>query len=1068
MPLFCACAFAQTATIQGSVSDPSNAAIAGVNIRVTNVSTGVVTNVETNQSGLYSAPLLPPGSYSVEAEKAGFARAARTGLQLDVSQTARVDFTLKIGAVTESVQVSAAALAVDSETSTVGQVINTKQILDLPLNGRNYLDLARLTTGVAPSFGSRTDSKGTFSALGQHGLQTNILLDGVDNNSRFSGGQLGYEAQAVTPSIDAVQEFKVITNNNSAEYGFRMGGTVIVSTKSGTNGLHGSAYEFLRNDKLDATNFFGIGQPKPAFRRNQFGATAGGPVIRNRTFFFVSYEGTRIRMGETDISTVPTAAERGGDFSAVGLKPIFDPATTRLNGAGQYVRDRFPGNMIPASRFDPVSAKAIALYPLPNLGGIANNYFLSPGNRNDTNEIDTRGDHNFSEKERFFVRYSRRRNDVFQPGHLPEPADGGQSQTIGLTAHEGVANLNSTFTPALNNELRFGISHTDSILDIPFTQNFDPQLGILGVPDLGDATKRGYARFSPSGYSELGPRSFWPNANNLDVLHIADALLYTRGRHIFKTGVEFRRESIYRLAARLARGQFGFDGSFTQDPNSRGNTGDGVADFLLGTANSAQIGNLSGETALAHNWATYFQDDWHVTSKLTLNLGVRWDWFGPPSYPNSIVGRYDVFPSSPTYKTFILPKNGGDCGCEQNWANFAPRIGFAWQATPKTVFRSGYGIFYGEPDSISHDGDGRFAVEAPSFTEITFPSDRLLQPALIVSQGFPPGLLPTTVLRPNVSLKAAYAQMPNQYAEQWFADVQRQLPLDTVLTISYLGSGTHHLAQTRDVNQPLLPGPGSVQSRRVFPQFSNITLRDALGNASYNALGIKAEKRYTQGVTLLMSYTYSHAIDDAVETDTNAGGEGLQSSYDVARSRGNSVFDVRHIFVTSAVYDLPFGRGRKWINGNRALDLALGGWQLGGILSMRSGVPFTPLVSTDIANVGGASHPDYLRNGNLPADRRSIDRWFDVTAFGVPAAFTFGNAGRNILYGPRFRNLDAKLGKNFQLNERLRMEFRAEFFNATNTPHFNLPNANVNQPAGGKISSAMDPRQMQFGLKLIY
>ncbi|MDQ6664297.1 MAG: TonB-dependent receptor, partial [Acidobacteriota bacterium] len=340
------------------------------------------------------------------------------------------------------------------------------------------------------------------------------------------------------------------------------------------------------------------------------------------------------------------------------------------------------------------------------------------------------------------MRYSRRGNAVFQPGHLPEPADGAQSQTIGLTAHEGVANLNSTFTPALNNELRFGISHTESLLDIPFTQSFDQQLGILGVPDLGDATKHGYARFSPSGYSELGPRSFWPNANNLDVLHIADALLYTRGRHVFKTGVEFRRESIYRLAARLARGQFGFDGSFTQDPNNRGNTGDGIADFLLGTANSAQIGNLSGETALAHNWAAYFQDDWHISSKLTLNLGLRWDWFGPPSYPNSIVGRYDVFPSSPTYKTFILPKNGGDCGCEQNWKNFAPRVGFAWQATPKTVFRSGYGIFYGEPDSISHDGDGRFAVEAPSFTEITFPSDRLLQPALTVSQGFPAGLLP--------------------------------------------------------------------------------------------------------------------------------------------------------------------------------------------------------------------------------------------------------------------------------------------------------------------------------------
>jgi hypothetical protein len=1064
----CTASLAQTASVQGSVTDPSDAAIAGVTIRITNVSTGVVTDLETNASGLYSAPLLQPGGYKIDAEKPGFARATRTGVDLDVGQTARVDFTLKIGSVNETVEVSAAALTVDSETSTVGQVIHTKQILDLPLNGRNYLDLARLTTGVAPSFGSRTDAKGTFSALGQHGLQTNILLDGADNNSRFSGGQLGYEAQAVTPSIDAVQEFKVVTNNNSAEYGFRMGGTVIVSTKSGTNALHGSAYEFLRNDKLDATNFFGVGQPKPAFRRNQFGATAGGPVLRNRTFFFVSFEGTRIRMGETDISTVPTAAERAGDFSAAGLKALFDPASTRLSSPGQYVRDRFPGNMIPANRFDSVSVKAISLYPLPNLAGITNNYFFSPGNLNDTNEIDTRADHNFSPKQRFFARYSRRRNDVFQPGHLPEPADGGQSQTIGLTANEGVANLNTTFTPAINNELLFGISHTDSILDIPFTQSLSSQLGIRGIPDFGDANQRGYSRFTPSGYSELGPRSFWPNTNNLDVLHVADHLLYNRGRHTFRLGGEFRREAIYRLAARLARGQFGFDGSFTQDPANRGNTGDGIADFLLGMANSAQLGNLSGETALAHNWAGYFQDDWRATSRITLNLGLRWDWFGPPSYPNSIVSRYDIFPSSPTYKTFVSPKDGGDCGCLHNWKNFAPRVGFAWQAAPKTVFRSGYGIFFGQPDSISHDGDGRFAVEAPSFTEITFPSDRLLQPALIVSQGFPAGLFPTTVVQPNVALKAAFAKMPNQYAEQWFADLQHQLPFDMVLTISYLGSGTHHLSQTLDANQPLMPGPGSVQSRRIFPQFAGITLRNPLGNSSYNALGAKLEKRYTQGVTLLVSYTYSHAIDDAVETDTNAGGQGLQNNYDVARSRGNSVFDLRHVFVTSAVYDLPFGRGRKWLSGHRTLDLVLGGWQLGGIITMRSGVPFTPLVSTDIANVGGASHPDYLRNGNLPGDQQSINRWFDVSAFAIPTLYTYGTAGRNILYGPRFHSLDAKLGKNFLLNERVRLEFRAEFFNATNTPHFNLPNANINQPAGGKINSAMDPRQMQFGFKVVY
>ena len=1063
--LAAASVLAQNATIQGLVTDESKAVIPNAQITVTNIATSVRTTTQSNSSGLYSVPFLTPGVYRVAASASGFAPVTQERLPLDVEQTARVDFTLKIGAVAEEVNVSAAAVLIDSETSTVGQVISNKQIVDLPLNGRNYLELARLTTGVAPSNGSRTDAKGTFSALGQHGLQTNVMLDGVDNNSRFSGGQLGFEAQAVTPSIDSVQEFKVVTNNNSAEYGFRMGGTVIVSTKTGANAFHGSAYEFLRNDKLDAANFFAVGQPKPELRRNQFGGTIGGPVLKNRTFFFASYEGTRIRLGQSSRSTVPTQELRNGDFRT--SKTIFDPKTTRKDASGQFIRDPFAGNQIPADRFDPVALKVISLYPLPNLPGTVNNNFFSGVQSDNSDEVDTRVDHNFNQKNHLFGRYSRRREDNLTPGPLPLPADGGLWTTTALVAHSGVANLNSTLTPALNNEVRVGVSKIISTLDIPWKDNFNAQLGIKGVPDLGDDNARGWARFSPTGYTEIGARSFWPNRNNLDFLQLSDLLLYNRGRHTFKTGLEFRRERIFRRAARFARGQFAFDGSFTQDPLNRAKTGDAMADFLLGVASGGSIGNQNGETALAHNYSAFFQDDWRVTGRLTLNLGVRWDLFGRPSYPDSVVSRLDAVPGSPTYNTFIFPKNGGDCGCENAIHNFAPRVGFAFQITPKIVIRSGYGIFYGEPDSISHDGDGVFFNQAPAFTEISFPTDRLLQPALIVSQGFPAGLLPATKLQPNVGAKSGYPFIPSQSAAEWFFDVQRQLPLDSVATISYTGSGTHHLMQTLDVNQPLIPGPGSVPSRRPLPFYASITLRSPLANASYQALSAKFEKRYSKGLTLLASYTWSHAIDDAIETDTNATGDGLQNNYDVARSRGNSVFDLRHVFVSSAVYDLPFGSGRTWLNRRGPLDWVLGGWQLGGIVTLRSGLPFTPLVSTDVSNTGTTNHPDRSGNGNLSSGR-TLDRWFDLAAFTIPNQYTYGNGGRDILYGPRFHNADLKIGKNFRVTETKRIEFRGEMFNFTNTPHFNLPNANVNLPQGGKISSALEARDVQFGLKFVF
>ena len=1061
---------AQQASVQGVVSDKSGAVVAGVEVTLTNTATNVTLKAFTNDEGYYALPFLTPGTYSVQAAKAGFSTVKRDSVKLDVSQAARVDFTLDVGAITQTVDVSGAAELIDSQTSTVGQVIDNKRVVELPLNGRNYLELARLTAGITEARGSRGGSGGAFSALGTNGSQTNILLDGVDINSRLSGGVLGNEAQIVTPSIDAVEEFKVITNNNSAEYGFRMGGMVIVSTKSGGNRLRGTLYEFLRNEKLDAANYFSVGRPKPPYRQNQYGGNVGGPILRNKTFFFFSYEGSRIRLGQSRTSRVPTAAERSGNFA--GGRTIYDWATTRGN-----VRDPFPGNVVPSNRFDRVSRQAIDLYPMPNQAGV-NNFFYSPTQVSDNDQIDTRVDHNFSERHRLFGRYSRRAADRVNPGPLPLPADGGAWATEVVRGHSAVASLNSTFSGSLNNELRFGISRADTLRDLPWTDNLNKTFNIPGLPDLGDYNQRGVARFAPSGYAALGAATFWPNNNNMDLQQVSNTTLIIRGRHSMKAGIDFRREVLFRKAARFARGFFGFNGAFSQLPTSRGNTGDAMADFLLGTANTSTLGNPNGETAVARNWAWFFQDDWRITKRLTLNLGLRWDLFGPPSFRNLKDTPVSIFDFNFANKTYAVrrPVDESDCGCEHDKNNFAPRIGVAFQANQKTVIRSGFGLMYGQPDALSFFGDARFQNLPPEFTEITFPSDNLTQPSAIPSQGFPSGAIPATTVLENVFVNTADRLMPSQYVVQWFLDVQRELPGNTLLTLSYLGNGGRHLVQIRNLNQPLTPGPGTVKSRSPFPFFGWIMYRDPLGLSSYQAGTVKVEKRYSQGLALLAAYTWSHAIDNAAEALTGAGGQELQDNWNVRGNRGDSVFDIRHTFVTSAVYDLPVGKGRRWLNMGGPVNWVLGGWQLGGILSMRTGPPFSALVSTDIANVGTSNptggtanqnRPNRLRDGNLAADQRDINRWFDVQAFAVPAQYTYGNAARNILRGPRSRTMDLKIGKNFPISETRRVEFRAEMFNLSNTPRFALPAANIDLVTAGRITSAGAPRQVQFGLKLI-
>lgn len=1065
--LFAAALLGQTGGIQGVVLDESGAVIPGAKIVITNLDTGLRREIDTNDTGFYAAPLLPVGRYRMEAGKAGFGTSERPEVKLDVQQTARLDFQLKTGRVIERVEVSATAALLDSETSTVGQVIDNKRIVELPLNGRNYLNLAALTAGTAPSVGGRTSDEGGFVAAGQHGYQVNITVDGLDNNSRSSGGPLGFEAQAVKPSIDAVGEFRVVTNNLSAEYGYRMGGAIFVNIKSGTNQLHGSALEFLRNSSLDGTNFFAnrSGARKPPYRQNQFGATLGGPIRKDKTFLFGSFEGTRIRLGRSFVTTVPTLEGRGGDFRRT--RPVFDPATTTGSG-GTLARQAFGGGVVPRSRWDPLFPALLALYPLPtDSARITNNYFSSPTESNDSNTYDFKGDHNLSDRSRLSIRYSRRDKDRFEPGPLPLPADGGLGTTTSILAHSVVASHTQTFGASFNNEVRFGFSRLVTRFDIPGDKALFDQFGIKGIPstNLSTSNNHGLTRFTPQGYVELGSRSFWPNFNNLDLFQFSDVAFKSLGKHSIKLGGDWKRENVFRNAARFGRGQFAFNREFTANPQNRAATGDGLAEFMLGLASGGTVGNENGENLNARTLALFVQDDWKVSPRLTLNLGLRYDIFFLPTFPGREVTNflldYANTGASARLKQ-VRPSSGGDCLCQQDYNNFGPRVGAAYRLDNRTVLRTGVGVIFAQADSLSTQSS-RARQNAPDFIEFTFETLDRINPRLVLKDGFPRVQLPATVVPgpASVSVTSQESHYPAQYSQQWFVDVQRELPFDILATAAYAANGTRQLIANVNYNLPVGPSSAPIASRRVWPFYTAVNRQQSLGNLSYQALTLKAEKRFSRGLQFLSAFTWAHTIDNVTEDLNQSGAQGAVNPWDLRKERANSVADIRRYFVFSGTYELPI---RAPVH---ALKPVLEGWQVGGILSLRAGLPFTVTTSGGITNAGGADRPNRLRSGALSGSERSIDRWFDLSAFQVQPQYTFGNSGRNILFGPGLRNLDFTLAKSFSLREGMRLQFRFESFNLSNTPVFGLPAAAVNAPGAGAINSAGEPRRIQFGLKLL-
>lgn len=1076
------------ATLQGVVTDNSNAVLANAEITVTNLDTGLAAKATTNEAGLYRVPALNPGRYSVEAKANGFAAARVNETRLEVGQTARLDISMKIGNVSETIEVTAQATLLNSETTDVGQVIDGKRIVEMPLNGRNYLQLAQLTAGVLPAGNSRTSDEGGFLAFGQHTYQNNVLLDGADNSSRASGGPLGFEAQAVKPPVDAVGEFKVLTNNTSAEFGYSTGAKVLVTTKSGTNQFHGSLYEFLRNDKFDATNFFAnrAGAKKPVFKQNQFGGTIGGPVIKNKAFFFFSYQGTRRRVGQTFTSTVPSRdIKERGDFSKQPAirRNVYDPATLTGTGA-TAVKQQFAGNIVPLNRWDPVAAAIIKLYPDPNIAGRendTNNYFFSPNAKDDADQYDWRGDYNFSDKQRFYARYSKRDQNKLDPGPLPLPADGGLwTQTV-LPGHNIAANLNSTFGSTTTNEVRFGYTYFPTRFDIPYTENLNAQFGIKNAPGdkFGDDLDHGWSRFTPNGYAEIGARSFWPNINTLDNLTLADTFSWQRGNHTLKFGGEYRRIQIFREAQRFRRGNFTFNGVYTSEkPNdaaSRANTGNGLADFLLGNVSGGTYGRAQGEEIIAPYYGVFVQDDWKIRQNLTINAGLRWEGTRGAFYPNpdkQTVARYWLpeFYGTSQAEGIYFPTSESDCGCKNDLMNFAPRLGIAWKLNDKTVIRSGAGIYYAQPDGFDSQFSNYF-TGPPRANELTFLANNTVAVTKL-STGFPD--LPAGTTIPNnssIDLFAIQRITPASY--QWFLDVQRNLPLDIVLTVGYAGAGTRNIATTRNINAPLTPDAVALANtrRRLRTNFNAINVRENSSSASYNSMTAKAERRFTNGFTLLSSFTWSHNIDFTGELLNNGENvSGYRDHYNPGLERASSNQDRRLASVTSFVYELPFGKGKKMLASGAGAWL-LGGWQFGGIASFLSGRPLTHSINVDRQNNNGAVRGNWVSNPNLPSDQRTIDRWFNTTfVVATPAGVgQIGNAGRNLIIGPGMKNFDFLLSRSFVMPfENHYLQFRFESFNFTNTPAFGNPNVAVGSANVGQINSAGDPRRIQFALKYVF
>jgi hypothetical protein len=1108
---FAACfihAQVESGSIVGTVRDQSGAVIAGASVTVTNTGTNIARQVKTNATGEYVVTPLNVGVYSVAVEQSGFKKSLQSGIKLDVNQTARIDASLSAGNVVETVEVTGSEQPlVESETSSIGQVISEARVHELPLNGRNFIQLAYLSPGVnkGPASTGSTGNvqqgdipedergNGSIQVNGLWATNNNYLLNGFDNNEQ----QIGFEL--VEPPIDAIQEFKVQTNNFSADTG-RGGAVVNVVTKAGTNTLHGSAFEFLRNSAMDAKNYFDDPtQPIPPFKRNEFGGSLGGPIIRNRTFFFLDYQGRRSRTSDTFLSPVPDPAEISGNFSDLLPQIIIDPVTGKQflgnNNASPNVIPSCPSPTGGAC-LDAAAQNVIKLFPAPNVPPSQGFFFrYNPVDRNNQDSFDVRVDHQITQKNSFFGVFSYGNVDDRKPDPFPGIAGGG-SFTGNINNKALMVGLSDVHAFSSNKINEFKIGYTRYIVEArPFFigQDLATQLGIPGINQPNNAATSGLPNIMIGGLQNLGNGDWFPEFLHENNYQVLDSFTYIHGRHSFKMGGDLRRRHHGFFQTQNSRGDLTFTGQFTSaDPTTYVVP---LADFEIGYVQNLFQDAQTGTYGMRWwEYGTYLMDDYRATSKLTLNLGLRYDVYTPMVEDRNRLANFD-FATGHFVAPEVTPSTSRSGDVQTNWKNFSPRLGFAYSLDNKTAVRGGYGIFY---NLQADQNDTELAYNplpgvygSQSSTAPLGPT-----PVIILSQG-PPPIMFSSIPDPTGRASAAYFHNPTSYVEEWNLNVERQFGKDTVLQVGYVGTRGVHLTLLRNLNQALTPtwtnfaGPTGNEGRPYVNTVPNIAAIRTEGHDISlidHGLQVRFEKRSSKGWSMLNSYTYQHDIGQATESEEPNSDIEPQNTYNMRAERGNVAPDYRHQFTSAWTYQLPFGAGQHFLQSGPA-SLIAGGWQVNAIIALYSGPAFTPQLSFDPTNTGsGGARPDVIGDpynfANAPCgNHQTINCWYNPAAFaipgiapgqptpppGVPLATNFGDAKRGSLRGPAFYNTDFSIFKDFTLKERAKLQLRGEVFNLFNTPQFALPNPQVDTSTAGQITSTLhESRQIQVSVNISF
>lgn len=1087
--------------ISGTVVDSSGLAVPGVTVTLTNRATTVARTVQTNEVGLYVISAIPPGTYDLRAELSGFQTVERQGLVVQVGSATRIAFTMAVGELSEVLTVVGQSPLIQTENAAISTVIENRVIVELPLNGRNYLQLASLIPGATTNGPSSSQGKQrmggqrnsfALNVAGQRVHYNHYSLDGVENTD------LNFNSYMLLPSIDVLEEFNVISGIFDAEYG-RAIAQVNVSTKSGSNRVRGTAFEFLRNSRFDAKNYFDkASDPIPPFKRNQYGFTVSGPVVvpklidgRNKFFFMANWEGLRENKALTQTPSLPLTAWRTGDFSGLrdasgNLVPIYDPATRVFDAAGNVLQSPtpFPGNIIPANRIHPVSQKLLSYYPRPSQEVTGVNFVNNEARQVDADQVTYRLDFTQGASTWTF-RHSLSREHGYDPFAIPN-----MGINTDTDVHQLVFSNTRTISSNKLNDARIGFGYLKNghISPRANNENVVKALGI-NVPS-DNPLYWGVPNINVTGLSGLGEESDAPFINNDKTIQFVDNFTWTVSSHSFKLGGELRHVIYDQIGGVVTRGRFAFDGRYTQDPlapaASRG--GAAFADFLLGHFNrsEAQVGAPIANFR-SNYFALYAQDSWRIGSNVTMNYGLRWEYDQPFVDTNDAIvnidfdwanthppifvraGTGDPYEGNPAFRLasdiqYVRDGRFGRGAYKPDKNDFAPRLGIAWTVTPQTVIRSGAGIYY-----VRDIGNAVFdTVRNAPFTIRRDEPAESFRPNLSFEQPFARTGAPTFIL-------AAQFDEPSSYVGQWSVGVQRELGGTMSMEATYFGSIGRHLRRLMSYNNPEPSQLANTNLARPFPQFGSVQVMAAPSSSHYNALYLKLQKRFSRGVSFLSSFSYGKSIDNGSGIRTTDGDSLTPSNnYDLELETGLSAFDFRRRWTTSWLWDLPFGEGRAWLNRGGPVDLVLGGWQLGGILTLQDGFPFTVTCGPgNIQNGGGVCYPDSTGiDWRLPADQRTRTRYFNTDAFvdRSPAGgpFRYGTVKRNSLIGPGIISLDASANKRFTMGSQY-LEARIEVFNLPNRPIFGQPGTQLRTPNFGVLTSTrLDSRQIQLGLKYVF